>query len=179
MVGDMKGLRLSISLLLISLSLTFLTITPTLAISPISHDPQGFNEIKWGTPLHTLDRLSLIDLDDRTQTYRFKDGSLKFANTNVESLHLLSIDGKFARVMIRYQGEHTHTAIMQYLTTQFGPVNTTRGSMVRGLNQENTWRGNETEINLNYRGHGERGFILIQSRILAPRFLEMSSDHSH
>ena len=151
----------------------------TFAISPISNDPQGFEGIKWGTPLHSMKRLSLVDLDDRIQAYQFTNNSFQFAKTRVESLRLLSIDGKFARVMIRYHGEETHQAIMQYLTSQYGEIKRRPGSMLRGLVEENTWRGSETEASLNYREHGARGFLMIQSRILAPKFLDLTSDHSH
>lgn len=174
----MNGLRFLISLFFVSL---FLVIVPlsTQAISPIPNDPEGFEGLKWGIPLHALNHLTLVEPDDRIQAYQFKENSLRFADTTVETLRLFTIDQKFARVMIRYQGEATHQAIMKYLTSQYGPAIRSPGSMVRGLNQENTWRGIETEANLNYRGHGERGFLMIQSRILAPRFLDMSSEHSH
>ncbi len=175
----MTGFRFPISVLLASVGLVILATAAAQAISPIANDPHGFEGIKWGTALHTLSYLSLVDPDDRIQAYQFKEQSLRFANTTVESLRLLTIDGKFARVMIRYQGEDTHQAIMKYLTSRFGPVKRMPGSMVRGLNQENTWRGDETEANLNYRGHGERGFLMIQSRILAPRFLDITSDRGH
>ncbi len=175
----MNGFRLLISPFFFPLLLIILAPPSTQAMSPILNDPQGFEGIKWGTDLHTLDQLTLVDSDDRIQAYQFKEGTLGFANTTVEMLHLLTIDHRFARVLIRYKGNDSHQAIMEYLTNHFGPVIRRPGSMVRGLNQENTWRGNETEANLNYREHGERGFLMIQSRILAPRFLEMSSDHSH
>ena len=126
-----------------------------------------------------MKKLSLVAPDGRIQTYQFTNNSSQFANTRVESFRLLSIDGKFARVMIRYHGEKAHQAIMQYLINQYGKINRRPGSMLRGLTQENTWRGSETEANLNYREHGARGFLMIQSRILAPRFLDLASDHSH
>lgn len=175
----MNALRLPISLFFLFLLLFIIVPTSTQAISPILNDPQGFEGIKWGSPLHQFSNLTLVDPEDRIQAYQFKENSLRFANTTVETLRLLTIDHKFARVMIRYHGESTHHAIMKYLTSQYGPVIRKPRSMVRGLNQENTWRGNETEANLNYRVHGERGFLMIQSRILAPRFLDMVSDHSH
>lgn len=175
----MNSLRLPISVMFTSLLLVLLATSPTRALTPISNDPQGFEGIKWNTALHTLKHLSLIDSDDRIQSYQFSEDTLRFADTHVESLRLLTIDGKFARVMIRYQGKDSHHAIMMYLTRQYGPVIRRPGSMMRGLNQENTWRGDETEANLNYREHGERGFLMIQSRILAPRFLDMTSDHGH
>ena len=162
-----------------TLLLVLFFISITFAGSPISNDPQGFAGIKWGASLHNMKRLSLIDLDGQIQTYQFTSNSFEFANAKVESLHLLSIDGKFARVMIRYQGEETHKLIMQYLTNQYGKVRRRPGSMLRGLTQENTWRGNETEVNLNYREHGARGFLMIQRRILAPIFLDLTSDRAH
>ncbi|MDA0739752.1 MAG: hypothetical protein O2999_14625 [Nitrospirae bacterium] len=170
--------RLLIALFCLSL-VSVIFVAPTTAISPIFNDPEGFEGLKWGVPLHTLGHLALVDPDGRIQTYQFKENSLRFADTTVETFRLLSIDHKFARVMIRYHGESTHHAIMKYLTSQYGPVIRRPGSMVRGLNQENTWRGTATEANLNYREHGERGFLMIQSQVLAPRFLDLTSSHSH
>jgi len=174
----MNGHRLPFTLFSLLL-LSAILVPPTTAISPISSDPEGFEGLKWGIPLHTLSHLTLVDPDGRIQAYQFKENSLRFADTEVETFRLLTIDHKFARVMIRYHGESTHHAIMKYLTSQYGPVIRRPGSMVRGLNQENTWRGKATEANLNYREHGERGFLMIQSQVLAPRFLDLSSSHSH
>lgn len=175
----MTRLRLKFPLAFTSLVSVILTTSLIQAISPISHDPQGFEGIKWETALHTLDHIIFIDSDDRIQSYQFSKDTLEFADTQVESLRLQSIDGKFARVMIRYHGDNTHQAIMTYLIKNYGPVIHKPGSMLRGLTQENTWRGDETEANLNYREHGERGFLMIQSRVLAPRFLEQSSGRTH
>ena len=145
----------------------------------IKQDPNGFAGIEWGTPLTSRSDIVLVEPDDRINTFQFRDTSPHLANIAVESLKLLSIDGQFARVMIHYQGDQVHKQIMEYLETQFGKINLMPGSMMRGLNQGYLWRGSNTEINLNYRGLGERGFIMFQSRILAPRFLDSLSDHSH
>jgi len=45
--------------------------------------------------------------------------------------------------------------------------------MMRGLNQQFDWRGTETEITLTYEARGERGFISIDSMLLAPRLNEL------
>lgn len=100
-VTGMNSLRLPISGVFTSLLLVLLATSPTYAISQISNDPQGFEGIKWETALHTLKHLSLIDSDDRIQSYQFSKDTLRFVNTHVESLRLLTIDGKSARVMIR------------------------------------------------------------------------------
>jgi hypothetical protein len=48
--------------------------------------------------------------------------------------------------------------------------------MMRGLNQQYTWRGTDTEINLTYHANTERGYIFIDSRTLAPRFNDRITD---
>lgn len=145
----------------------------------IDQDPNGFAGIEWGTLLSSRPDLVLVEPDDRINTFQFQETPPRFDNIAVESLKLLSIDGQFARVMIRYQGSLFHKQIMEYLETQFGEIKLRPNSMMRGLNQGYLWRGSNTEINLNYRGLGERGFVMFQSRILAPRFLDSLSEHSH
>ena len=145
----------------------------------INQDPNGFAGIEWGSSLASRPDLVLVEPADRISTFQFQNTPPRFANIAVESLKLLSIDGQFAKVMIRYQGSQTHKQIMEHLETQFGRLKLMPGSMMRGLNQGYLWRGSNTEINLNYRGLGERGFITFQSRILAPRFLDSLSEHSH
>ena len=145
----------------------------------IQEDPNGFEGIEWGTSLLSHPDLTLVELDERINTFQFQALRSPLSSIAVESVKLLSIDGQFARVMIRYQGSQVHSQIMEYLQAHFGAIQLMPGSMMRGLNQGYLWRGVDTEINLNYRGLGERGFILFQSRILAPRFLDSLSDHSH
>ncbi len=145
----------------------------------ISQDPNGFEGIEWGSSLASQPGLELVEPDDRISTFQFRNTPPRFANIAVESIKLLSIDGQFAKVMIRYQGSQIHKQIMEHLETQFGGLTLMPGSMMRGLNQGYLWRGSNTEINLNYRGLGERGFVTFQSRILAPRFLDNLSEHSH
>jgi hypothetical protein len=50
------------------------------------------------------------------------------------------------------------------------------GQMMRGLNQQYTWRGPETEISLTYEANRDRGFVFIESRNLAPRFQDRIAD---
>ncbi|MEE8125063.1 MAG: hypothetical protein V3T42_04550, partial [Nitrospirales bacterium] len=69
--------------------------------------------------------------------------------------------------------------VMNYLESTFGKVDSGRGSMIRGLNQQYTWRGTETEVDLSYRGLGERGFITVESRVLSPAYMDILSEHSH
>ena len=152
---------------------------PGLLIAATPASQPGFQGIPWGSPLAELPQLVLVEPDERVDIYAYKEGPPSYANGTVDYIKLYTIDDQFARVMIRYQSEATHNRIKQALESKFGKIQHNRGSMIRGLNQEYSWRLEETEINLSYRGLGERGLLMIQSRVLAPRFLDLLSDHTH
>lgn len=139
----------------------------------------GFQGIPWGSALEELPQLVLVEPAEQVDIYEYKEGPPSFANEPVDYIRLYAIDNQFARVMIRYRSEDTHNRIKQALESEFGKIQHHPGSMIRGLNQEYSWRLDETEISLSYRGLGERGLLMIQSRILAPRFLDLLSDHTH
>ncbi len=150
-----------------------------LAAKPATAPAPGFQGIPWGSTLAELPQLVLVEPDGRVDIYGYKEGPPHFANGAVEAIKLYAIDSQFARVMIRYRTEETHNRIKQALESAYGKLQHNRGSMIRGLNQEYSWRLEETEISLSYRELGERGLLMIQSRILAPRFLDLLSDHTH
>lgn len=150
--------------------------TPPVSAVPMINDPQGFQNIGWGASL--AGRTDVVP--SRTGThiteYRSTTSPAIFAETEMTSILLLSIDDQFARVTIRYQSEQTHARVMRFLETQFGPLERIPGQMARGLNQQYNWRGPETEINVTYQANTERGFIFIDSRTLAPRFNDYITD---
>lgn len=143
------------------------------------NDPEGFAGIAWGSSLTEVQGLALVHSWERFQEYQYQHTPPQLGDASVESLKLTAIEGRFARVTIRYQGENTHHQVMTYLQATFGAIERMPGSMVRGLNQQFTWRGAETEINLTYQGMGERGFVFIESRALAPLFLEGLPEHGY
>lgn len=81
-------------------------------------------------------------------------------------------------ITIRYHGQRSHDEILGYLQTKYGPIERLPGSMIRGPNQQSTWRGHETEVNLTYNDGQERGYIFIESRTLAPRFNDVLPEHA-
>lgn len=136
------------------------------------NDPEGFQGILWGASLSDMDTLVLINSWRHVDEYEFRDGPPQLGGASLESVKLSTVGGAFARVTIHYQGAKTHSEIFSHLQSRFGPIERMPGSMMRGLSQQYNWRGPETEINLTYRGMGERGIIFIESRTLAPRFNE-------
>ena len=146
---------------------------------PMQNDPEGFQGISWGSSLNTVKGLTMTSSWDQFKEYEFKAGPPPLGHAPLGSVKLSTVGGKFARVTIHYHGENTHVQVLAYLEERYGVIERWPGSMVRGLNQQFNWRGPETEINLTYQRMGERGYIFIESRTLAPRFIDILSEHSH
>src|SRR5690349_14531526 len=111
----------------------------------MTNDPKGFRNIVWGTALPVRTDLEPAGRGLNIIDYRFKNSAPSFADIPVESLHLSTVDDQFARVTIRYRGEETNKKILAYLESEFGPTERLPGQMLRGLNQQYTWRGSESE----------------------------------
>ncbi|HQR14761.1 MAG TPA: hypothetical protein PKW52_08335 [Nitrospira sp.] len=156
-------------------TLLLLTAGPVLAIT-MANDPHGYHDLSWGIPLTDIPDLMVTRENTHTTDYEFRDRQPVYADIPVESVHLSTVDAQFARVTIRYRGAQTHKQVLQYLERTYGAIERLPGQMMRGLNQQYTWRGTETEITLTYEANRDRGFVFIESRNLAPRFQDRMSD---
>jgi hypothetical protein len=149
---------------------------PSAHAVPMINDPKGFQNIPWGAALAGREDMETSHASVNIKEYRLKTDSPCFAGAEMNRLAYVSVDDQFARVTIRYQGEHIHKQVLQYLEQQFGPLERIPGQMTRGLNQQYNWRGPETEINLTYQASTERGYLFFDSRTLAPRFNDHITD---
>lgn len=156
-------------------ALLFLTPGPVFAIT-MANDPHGYQDLSWGIPLTDMPELTVTRENTHTIDYEFRDRPPAYADIPVESVHLSTVDAQFARVTIRYRGAQSHKQVLQYLERTYGAIERLPGQMMRGLNQQYTWRGTETEITLTYEANRDRGFVFIESRNLAPRFQDRMSD---
>ncbi len=142
----------------------------------MANDPHGFHQIPWGVPLADNPELVVTRTNSHTTDYEFRDRAPLYADIPVESLQLSTVDAQFARVTVRYRGARTHQQVLQFLERSYGAIERLPGQMMRGLNQQYTWRGPETEISLTYEANRDRGFVFIESRNLAPRFQDRIAD---
>lgn len=156
-------------------TLLLLTAGPVSAIT-MANDPHGYHDLSWGVPLTGIPDLKVTRENTHTTDYEFRDRPPVYADIPVESLHLSTVDAQFARVTIRYRGAHVHKQVLHYLEQTYGAIERLPGQMMRGLNQQYTWRGSETEITLTYEANRDRGFVFIESRNLSPRFQDRMSD---
>jgi hypothetical protein len=143
------------------------------------NDPNGYHGIAWGAPLAQAPDLTLIKTVERLSEFDLKAGTPTLGDAKVESMRFIAIDEQFARVVIRYTGKNTHEQMLVYLQKQYGPLDRTPGSMMRGLNQQFNWRGSDTEVNLVYESARDRGFVFIESRVLAAKFNEGLSETAY
>jgi hypothetical protein len=149
---------------------------PAMPAATMINDPKGFRGIAWGSALANVPDLKLVSPGEHITEYELKQGAPSLGDVKVDAMHFLAYDGEFARVTIRYRGKKTHEQVLAYLQAQFGPIDRSPGSMMRGLNQQFDWRGTDTEnteITLTYEARGERGFVSIDSMLLAPKFNEL------
>jgi hypothetical protein len=165
-------------MLLVSVSLMFGP-HPSIAGTTIEKDPQGFLGIPWGAPLKDRVELTEIDSINIVRVFALKEGSPTIADIPMESMKLYTFEGKYARVTCHYRGNHIHESLMEFLENEFGKIDVAQGGMMRGLNQQYTWRGPETEITLTYHGFRERGFLTAESRVLAPLFFHAFPDQAY
>ena len=93
----------------------------------------------------------------------------------VEVLRFTTFDGKFGRVLVRYQGKDTHEQILAYLQEKYGPLDRTPGQISVGPIRVYAWHGFDTEITLRYESRIERGVIFFESRILREKLSEGNS----
>jgi len=165
--------------ILLTICVSLYLFTPVLGATPIEQDPKGFFGILWGKSLENRSDLKEIDSINTLHIYTNKIGTPQFEGIKMESVKLYTLDGKYARALFHYEGEAIHKSLLDYLETRFGKIENPYGSMMRGLSQQYTWRGPDTEITLTYHGFRERGFLAAESRIHAPLFLDAISDNSH
>ena len=143
---------------------------------PMVNDPQGFGGISWGSALRESADYLLAESSSRIKGYELKQGPPPLGEAKMESMRFLTIDGKFGRVVARYQGRQTHAQVLAYLEAKYGPLDRTPGQFSGSMLQQLNWRGPDTEINLSFDVRRERGVIFFESRSLMPLFQDAVGD---
>lgn len=142
---------------------------------PILNDPNGFEGLPWESALTEGDQYHKVEEAGRLLSYELKTGQPVLGTIPVEVLRFTTFDGKFGRVLIRYQGKDTHEQILAYLQEKYGPLDRTPGQISVGPIRVYAWHGFDTEITLRYESRIERGVIFFESRILREKLSEGNS----
>jgi hypothetical protein len=166
------------------LSTLFLLVTAVLALIlsstdtgavPMQNDPNGFEGIPWGVALSESDTFGKVEDAGRLKTYELKTGPPSLGPAKVESMRFMTIDDKFARVTVRYEGKETHDQILSFLQSRYGPLDRTPGQFSVGPVKFYAWQGFETEVTLRYEARTDRGIIFFESQALRLTLTEGNS----
>jgi hypothetical protein len=148
---------------------------PLAGAVPIENDPNGFEGIPWGAAFKETDQFSKVEETGRLQTFEVKGSAPTLGPATVESMRFTTFDGKFGRVVVRYQGKDTHDKILDYLQAKYGPLDRTPGQIAVGPVKVYAWHGLDTEVTLRYEARFERGIIFFESRSLREKLSEGQS----
>ncbi len=153
---------------------TWLPVAAALAV-PMQNDSNGFEGIPWGAAFSESDTFVKIEDGGRVQTYELKATSPTLGPASVDSMRFSTIDGKFARVMVRYSGKETHDRILGFLQQQFGPLDRSPGQVAGGVVKFFDWQGADSEIILRYDVRTSQGVIFFESQAFRAKFTESTS----
>jgi len=151
-----------------------LPVVPALAV-PMENDPNGFEGIPWGATFTESDQFVKVEDAGRVQTFELTSTPRTLGPATVESMKFNTIDGKFARVMVRYTGKETHDRLLQYLQQQFGPIDQTPGQMAGGAVRFFNWQGPDSAIILRYDLRTSQGVIFFESEAFRVKLNEGNS----
>lgn len=142
---------------------------------PMQNDPNGFEGIPWGASFSESDTFVKVEDTGRVQTYELKTADRTLGPATVDSMKFNTVDGKFARVMVRYSGKEAHDRILSYLQERFGPLDQAPGQVAGGAVKFFNWQGDESEIILRYDLRTSQGVIFFESEAFRAKFNEGNS----
>lgn len=141
----------------------------------MEHDPNGFEGVPWGSDFSDSESFVKIEDANWIQTYELKAQPPALGMISVDQVRFMTVEGKFARVTVRYHGKGTHERILIYLQKQFGPLDHRPGQIASGIVKLFDWRGLDTEITLRYENRTDQGIIFFESQTFRSRLLEDKS----
>jgi hypothetical protein len=139
---------------------------------PMQNDPNGFEGIPWGAAFTESADFKLAEDGPRVKTYELTKGPPPLGGAQVDSMRFVTLNGQFARVIIRYRGLESHKQLIGYFQTKYGPLDRTPGQISKGGVQQLNWRGDDTLITVTYESAMDRGIIFFESRALALKLSE-------
>ena len=142
---------------------------------PIVNDPNGFENLSWGTLWSEAEHFVKIDDTGRMRTYELNGRTPRLGTTIVDSLRFTTFENKLGRVTVRYSGTEAHEDIMRYLQSQYGPLDQTPGQIAVGSVKVYAWHGVHTEVTLRFESRFERGIIFFESRTLPEKLADGTS----
>lgn len=160
---------------LVGLILCVLSATDPAWSVPIVNDPNGFEQIPWGTALAEMEQFVRIEEAGRLQIYEQTGQTPVLGTVSVDSIRFTTFEKKLGRVTVRYSGKETHEKILTYLQSTYGPLDRTPGQIAIGPVKVYAWHGFHTEVTLRFEAGPDRGIIFFESLTLPERLVDGNS----
>ena len=148
--------------------------TPALAV-PLVNDPNGFEDIHWGTSLAEMEQFARVEDAGRLAIYEQIKQAPALGTIPVDSIRFTTFERKFGRVTVRYSGSAAHERILTYLQSKYGPLDRTPGQITVGPVKVYVWHGFHTEVALRFETGTDRGIIFFESLTLPEKLLDGTS----
>ncbi len=148
--------------------------TSALAV-PLVNDPNGFEDIHWGTSLAEMEQFARIEDAGRLAIYEQIKQAPALGTIPVDSIRFTTFEKKFGRVTVRYSGSETHERILTYLQSKYGPLDRTPGQITVGPVKVYVWHGFHTEVALRFETGTDRGIIFFESLTLPEKLSDGTS----
>ncbi len=163
---------------LVSVLAPLVLLEPTTLSSAVSiaNDPNGFETIPWGSILEEMKAFIKIDDAGRVQAYELNGQTPMLGEAPVDSLRFTTFEKKVGRVTARYTGQASHTKILSYLESKYGPLDRTPGQIAAGSTKVYAWHGMYTEVTLRFESGFESGIVFFESRTLPERLTDETSN---
>jgi len=139
------------------------------------NDPNGFEDVSWGTILSETEHFVKVEDSGRVQTYERRGRPPSLGATPVDSIRFTTFERKFGRVTVRYSGKDTHDGILTYLQATYGPLDRTPGQIAVGPVKVYAWHGLLSEVTLRFESGIDRGIIFFESRTLPEKLADDTS----
>ena len=156
------------------LAATWLPVAAALAV-PMHNDSNGFEGIPWGAAFSESGTFVKVEDSGRVQTYELNGTAPTLGPAPVDSMRFSTIDGQFARVIVRYSGKEAHDRILGFLQQRFGPLDRTPGQVAGGVVKFFDWQGADSDIILRYDVRTSQGIIFFESQAFRAKFTESTS----
>jgi hypothetical protein len=128
-------------------------------------EPNGFDRIKWGTAIASLDpwkNMELLTKIGLSTYYKRKTEDLQFSIAHLDEVIYEFWDGKFAGVVIRTTGYSNYMFLREYCFKRFGPGDRTAANAKMDV-QDFLWNGYETRMQLTYNERNRLGEVRLIS----------------
>ncbi len=148
---------------------------PSALAVPLVNDPNGFEDIPWGTPLAEMEQFGHVEDAGRLGIYEQTQQAPALGMIPVVSIRFTTFEKKFGRVTVRYSGSETHERILTYLQSKYGPLDQTPGQITVGPVKVYVWHGFHTEVALRFETGTDRGIIFFESLTLPEKLSDGTS----